>query len=276
MRAAVPTCRHGWKTTIAGCPLLVASLAVAASAHADSVHFQTNGPDGLMATYSRSAAQNGVATQTADDFVLAQTSVLTHASFTGLIPGASSLASITGVTVAIHRVFPLDSVNPPAGTVPTRANSPSDDAFATRDGNTGLTYSAMLINPNFSTANSVGIGVHPFPNQTTGGEGPVSGQEVVVSVSFNPPFALPAGHYFFVPQVGLASGSFYWLSAPRPIVAPGTPFSGDLQTWIRNDGLAPNWLRVGTDIVGNGAFNATFSLDSDTDLVFRDGFDPPV
>ncbi len=42
-------------------------------------------------------------------------------------------------------------------------------------------------------------------------------------------------------------------------------FVGDLQSWIRNDNLAPDWLRIGTDIVGTGAFNASFSLLGETD-----------
>jgi putative Ig domain-containing protein len=71
---------------------------------------------------------------------------------------------------------------------------------------------------------------------------------------------LPAGHYFFVPQVQLSSGDFYWLSGPRPATPP---FTGDLQAWIRNSALQPDWLRVGTDIVGGVTppqFNGSFSL----------------
>ena len=82
---------------------------------------------------------------------------------------------------------------------------------------------------------------------------------------FNPPIALPADHYFFRPEVRLSSGDFLWLSAPRPIVAPGIPFAPDLQSWIRNDALAPDWLRIGTDITGQGPFNAAFSLAGETD-----------
>ena len=99
---------------------------------------------------------------------------------------------------------------------------------------------------------------------TTGGEGPVTGDEVTINADFTTPFDLPADHYFFVPQVLLNdSNNFFWLSAPRPIVPPGTPFAGDLQEWIRNADLEPNWLRVGQDIVGGNpfpTFNATFSL----------------
>ncbi len=63
----------------------------------------------------------------------------------------------------------------------------------------------------------------------------------------------------------LSSGDFLWLSAPKPIVAPGAPFAPDLQSWIRNDDLAPDWLRIGTDITKQGPFNAAFSLSTDAD-----------
>lgn len=41
------------------------------------------------------------------------------------------------------------------------------------------------------------------------------------------------------------------------------PFVGDLQAWIRNSNLAPDWLRIGADIVGGATpptFSMTFSL----------------
>jgi MYXO-CTERM domain-containing protein len=68
-----------------------------------------------------------------------------------------------------------------------------------------------------------------------------------------------------VPQVQVTGGGeFLWLSAPKPIVPPGTPFSPDLQSGTRDGGIEPDWLRVGTDIVGQGTFNATFSLSGQT------------
>jgi hypothetical protein len=42
---------------------------------------------------------------------------------------------------------------------------------------------------------------------------------------------------------------------------------GDLQAWIRNSDLAPDWLRIGTDIIGGTTpptFNMTFSLAGTT------------
>jgi len=109
-----------------------------------------------------------------------------------------------------------------------------------------------------------------MPGQFTGGDGAVTGQEVSFNLSFSSALDLPADHYFFVPQVQLTTGEFYWLSAPRPIVPPGVAFptgTTDLQSWIRNAALDPDWLRIGTDIVGpppqGGAaptFNAAFTL----------------
>jgi hypothetical protein len=245
-----------------------------------TVHFQTNDPDGAMTMATHPEASWEIETEAADDFVLPEPSRITHATFTGIIAGTATPSDVADVVVEIYRVFPFDSVDPPSGHVPTRANSPSDNAFATRDSSSSeLDYTALVINPTFDAANSVLNGIHASPNQTTGGEGTVSGQEIVFDVTFDPPFELPAGHYFFVPQVSIPGADFYWLSAPKPIVEPGTPFVGDLQAWIRNDTLAPDWLRVGTDIVGGDptpTFNATFSLDGDTDVVFHDGFDPPA
>ena len=63
--------------------------------------------------------------------------------------------------------------------------------------------------------------------------------------------------------LGNSSTPFLWLSARKPIVPPGTPFAPDLQSWIRDANLDPDWLRIGTDIVGGTpapTFNAAFSL----------------
>jgi hypothetical protein len=126
---------------------------------------------------------------------------------------------------------------------------------------------AIVLNPSFMAMNSVTPGgIHPT-NVFTGGNGPVTGQETLIAVNLSTPFNLLAGQYFFVPQVELSNGDFFWLSAPRPIVSPGTPFPPgftDLQSWTRDDsdgGIAPDWLRVGTDITHQGPFNAAFVLN---------------
>lgn len=234
---------------------------LAASASAAPFLFNTGDPDGRMATASRPDSTGKIELESADDFVLANPTTITSATFTGLIPRDAIVAD---VVVEIYRVFPKDSNDPPSGNVPTRVNSPSDVAIDTRDGGAGeLSFTTSILNADFTAGNSALNGINQSPNQTTGGEGPVTGEEVLFNVSFTTPFSLGPDHYFFIPQVELDNGDFYWLSAPKPIVAPGTPFSPDLQSWIRNANLEPDWLRVGTDIVGGASpptFNAAFSL----------------
>jgi len=223
--------------------------------------FTTGNPDGQMATLSRVASTGKIQTETADDFFLTQSSTtLTQATFIGLIPTGLPLNSITEVEIEFYHVFPKDS-GPFDNRVTTRTNSPADVeiASATRDSAAGtLSFTATLLNPNFPAANSVVNGINTFPNQFTGGEGPATGQEVLISVNFNTPIGLPADHYFFRPEALVNSGDFLWLSAPKG------QFTGDLQTWIRNDDLAPDWSRVGTDITGQGPFDASFSLTGTT------------
>ena len=126
-----------------------------------------------------------------------------------------------------------------------------------------------VFDPNFFVQNTVVNGINKAPDNTTHGEGSTTGQEVEITINFTTPIILPAGHYFFRPEVLLAAadGNFLYLSAPRPIVSPGTPFAADLQAWIRNSNLAPDWLRIGTDIIGGATpptFNMTFSLKGET------------
>ena len=247
--------------------LAALSIAIftAMPAFADSFTFSTGNPDGLIATLSRVASAGKLETETADDFVTTQATVLNSATFIGLLPLGTPLSDVTQVEIELYHVFPLDSVNPPDGRVLTRTNSPSDNNFAARDSKVPgqLSFTTTLLNPTFTALNSVVNGINPLPNQFTGGEGPVTGEEVQFNVTFITPFTVGPDHIFFRPEVGLTSGDFLWLSAPKPIVGGTGPFANDLQTWIRTDGpgaLAPDWERVGTDITHQGPFNGAFSL----------------
>jgi hypothetical protein len=243
-----------------GCALGALLAAAALPVSAAPFFFSTGKPDGLMASATRPDAGGKIEIEAADDFILPSETRINTAVFTGLLTGGAGAANIGQVVAEIHRVFPKDSTNPPSGRVPTRVNSPSDVAFDSRDSvGGGLTFGVVTVGA-FTAANSVLNGINPLPNQTTGGDGAVSGTEVIITVNFGAPFDLPADHYFFVPQVEVTGGEFYWLSAPRPIVGGSGPFAPDLQSWIRNEPLAPDWLRVGTDIVGAGTFNNSFAL----------------
>jgi len=249
---------------------LVLALIIPTRAVADSFFFSTGNVTNQIATASRPSSPGKIEIESADDFVLNALTRINQATFTGLVPTGSTVSE---VVTEIYRVFPNDSdvgrtSGPPnfsTPNVPTRVNSPSDVELVSRDSSVAgeLAFSTTTLAASFMALNSVLNGI----NQTTGGDGPVTGQEVQFNVTFTDPFLLPADHYFFVPQVLLNTGDFFWLSGTRPIVPPGTPFTPDLQSWIRNANLDPDWLRIGTDIVGGNpapTFNAAFSLTGTT------------
>jgi len=258
----------------------IAALAFAAvmmplSAAADGFFFSTGDPDGKIATAARPESTGKFEIESADDFGLTSQTLIQGATFTGLLTGGSTTANIGQVVVEIYQVFPNGSdvgrtSGPPTFStpkVPTRVNSPSDVALDSRDSSSGSLNFTTKDLGTFMALNSVQPGgIHPIPGQTTGGDGPVSGLEVQISVNFKTPFDLAAGQYFFVPQVEVTTdaGDFLWLSAPKPIPAPA-----DLQSWTRDAMLDPDWLRVGSDIVGPNpatgpTFNATFSLTGES------------
>ena len=258
--------------------ILMIGIGLAEPAWAEHFFFSTGNPDGRLGALSRRPSPGKIETETADDFALTETTVISQAVITGLIvPNTMPLASISQVEVELYHVFPLDSDTTRTIHVPTRVNSPADVEIdtATRDPLARtLSFSSTLLNPSFTVANSVVNGINASPNQLTHGEGPQSGEEVAITINFTTPIILPAGHYFFRPEVLVNGGDFLYLSAPRPIVPPGTPFPAgvtDLQAWIRNANLNPDWLRIGTDIIGiippattAPTFNMTFSLAGDT------------
>ena len=255
-----------WSVTIT----LIAGVWLATAAYADPFSFSTGNPDGRLGALSRRPSPDKIETETADDFILADTTAIDRATIVGLIPSGTPVSAITNVEVELYHVFPTDSVQPPSGNVPTRMNSPSDVEIgsATRDGSLGtLDFVSSLLSPTFSVSNTVINGIFKKPFNVTHGEGPATGEEVQIEITFSPPILLAADHYFFRPEALVSGGDFLFLSAPKPIVAPGTPFTGDLQAWIRNENLAPDWLRIGTDIIdGTPAptFNMTFSLSGNT------------
>ncbi len=244
---------------------------VATSLWAAPFSFTTGTPDSLLGALSRRASAGKLETETADDFILQQTTVIRQATIIGLVPLGTPLENIKEVEIEVYHVFPLDSANPPSGNVPSRNNSPSDVEIdsATRAKSSGtLGFSAAAVNANFFVGNTVVNGINKLPgNVTTHGEGSTAGEEVEITITFTSPLVLPPGHDFFRPEVQVTAGDFLYLSVPRPILSPGNPFVGDLQAWIRNSNLAPDWLRIGTDIIGGTTpptFNMAFSLTGET------------
>lgn len=254
---------HRRARKVLGCAAMIGSvLLIAQLATAQTFSFTPGDPDGKVGALSRPASPGKVETETADDFALQQTTIINKATIRGLLPADTDVTKIKDVEVEIYHVFPLDSA-PASGHVPSRINSPSDVEIgtATRDGSSGtLKFLPTVENANFSVDHTVVNGIN---NVLTGAPG-VAQEEVEITIMFTSPIILPAGNYFFRPEVLVTGGDFLYLSAPRPIVPPGNAFVGDRQAWIRNSNLSPDWLRIGTDIIADGdTFNLAFSLDGE-------------
>ena len=128
--------------------------------------FATGSPNTLLGALSRRSSPGKVETETADDFFLQETTVITHATIFGLIPAGTPLENIRDVEVEVYHVFPMDSdVGRTSGSptfstsaVPTRNNSPSDSEIdtATRARTAGtLAVSARVLNTSFTAGTTV-------------------------------------------------------------------------------------------------------------------------
>ena len=81
----------------------------------------------------------------------------------------------------------------------------------------------------------------------------MTGQETLISVNLTTPFNLPADHYFFVPQVELSNRGLFLALGSEADCSTGNALSPRLHRSSELDtrcNVGPDWLRVGTDIVG--------------------------
>jgi hypothetical protein len=255
------------RTRMIGAVVTVAAT-LAMPSWADSFFFSTGAPDGQAGAVTRPATPGKIEVETADDFTLTQTTVLKGVTINGFLAGRTPLTNVVNVEVEFYNVFPLNSA-PASGRSPSRVNSPSDVEIgsATRDARTGgLSFIISQANPSFVIINSVVTDIS-FPFFFTGGDHAMGGQQVQIAVTFTNPIILPAGHYFFRPEVEVNDDNFLFVSAPRPIIPPGTPVANDAQAWMRNTNLKPDWLRVGTDIIGGAVpptYNMSFSMTGES------------
>ena len=264
--------RHMRKAPLAISALALAVALAAGPASAGAFFFTTGAADGRLGSLSQPTGPTAQETvrpgfETADDFALTQRTRLTHATFFGLVAPGTKLSDITNVETEIYHFLPAGQAT--GGLVPTRVNSPTDFeiATATRDASDGsLTFTATVLDSNFTVGNTVtslNSGATSALTKT-GGNGAFTGAEIQFDVTFTNAIDMDPDHLFFRPQVDIANGgSFFWLSAARPSASfpAGVP---DLQAWVRNDSLAPNWERIGNDVIGAGSFNLAFSLTGDT------------
>src|SRR5690348_9633007 len=82
---------------------------IATSAFGASFSFTTGTPDGRLGALSRRASPGKNETETADDFLLPQTTVIKQAKVVGLVPSGTPVENIKEVEVEVYHIFPLDS-----------------------------------------------------------------------------------------------------------------------------------------------------------------------
>src|SRR5215831_14346487 len=177
--------------------VLIAALGLSAmlagSASADVIYNNLT-PNNMIAIAARPDSPGTFEIEAGDDFVATTPVSITSAAFVGLIvPGTGGVPAVQRVVVEIYRVFPADSdVGRTSGLptfstpqVPTRVNSPSDVAFREGDSAAGeLTFTTSVLSASFTALNSIQPGgIHPMPGQATGGNGSLTGQEVLFNVT---------------------------------------------------------------------------------------------
>jgi hypothetical protein len=74
-----------------------AGVWLAAPAWAAPFFFSSGNPDGLLGALSRPSSPGALETETADDFILSDTTTIAQATITGLIPSGTSLDSTSCV-----------------------------------------------------------------------------------------------------------------------------------------------------------------------------------
>src|SRR6478736_3306928 len=88
---------------------LAFAVCFALPARGDRFFFSTGNPDGKLGALSRPAGSQGLETETADDFFLTQSTVVSGATIHGLIPSGAAVSGIGRVEVEIYHIFPIDS-----------------------------------------------------------------------------------------------------------------------------------------------------------------------
>ena len=173
-------------------------FAVAVPAKADSFNFSTGGPTNAMASASRPNSAGKTEIESADDFVTTATQTsITSATFTGLLSGVVTTPTVQNVIVEIYRVFTEQLYCPAVGQCRHEGELAIRRGFrlARRLSRKPQLYYGDLGSHfySFEFCSSRAAST-PKPGQTTGGDGSITGQEVLFTVNFTTPINLPPDH----------------------------------------------------------------------------------
>src|SRR5262245_54706012 len=83
---------------------MTAGVWLATPAWADPFFFSAGPTDGLLGALSQPASNGNLETETADDFILTDTTSIAQATIIGLIPSSTPLTSISDVEIEVYHV----------------------------------------------------------------------------------------------------------------------------------------------------------------------------
>ena len=204
-----------------------------------------------MATATRPDDGGAFEIELADDFVLTNTTPITSATFTGLLPaGATAVRrSSSKSTGCFRRISDVGRTSGPptfsTPQVPTRVNSPSDVAFDSRDFEaSGLTFSTTVVDHQFhrsSTRCSPAASI-PYRAISTGGNGAGHGRGGPVRRDLHHALPPPRRPLFLrAPGPAGQTAISFGCRRRNRSCPPGTPFPPgftDLQSWTRDAAIA--------------------------------------
>jgi len=133
-------------------------------------------------------------------------------------PAGVLLALLTGTASGnpIYKSGDLDEIGS-SGESWTVAES-SDELLVTSTSALSRAALTGLITDASNFAPSLPESLQP-PASTEHNECSMTGTGALFNVCFGIPSLLPIGHYYFMPQVSVANGEFYWLFESKPVSA---------------------------------------------------------
>ena len=215
---------------------------LATPAWADPFVFSTGTPDGLLGALSQPAGSGTSRPRPPTTSSLSETTSIAQATITGLIPAGTPAGEhqqrrgrgLSRLSQGLGR-SPLGA-GARAGQLARRRRDRQRHARCER-GNARV-RGRSLVDASSSVLNTVVDGINPVPAERDPWRRSRRAARWSRSRSPSPRRSFCRRITISsAPRSQVTGGDFLFLSAPKPIVAPGTPFMGDLQAWIRNSDL---------------------------------------
>ena len=232
---------------------IAAGLALATPAFAGDFFFTTGNADGLLGALSRSDSPGKVETETADDFVLTQTTIISGATIVGLVNAA--VANITNVEVEVYNRFrwtrSVSSVGATCSRASTRRRTSKSMPPRAMEAWERSVLPQRQLSANFHRTEHRGKRHQP-ESEPAGPAARVATSGAEVEDHHHVHQADPSARRSLFLSPGGVGGGWRFpvaVGAAGRSWRPARRSRSDLQAWIRNARLAPDWVRIGTDVI---------------------------